>query len=206
MASLDTHNGQESGGRKSVRPLPASADLPAREIAVWDPLVRLIHWSLALTILINSLFTEEESKAHEWVGYVALGLVAVRLVWGLIGPAHARFSAFPPSPARALRHLAGLAKGDRTVHLSHNPVGALMVYNIWATVAALGVTGYMMGTVAFFGTEWVEELHEAAFGWLMFSVALHVAGVFFDTWRSGVPLVRAMVDGRKRIPEGTQTE
>jgi len=74
-----------------------------------------------------------------------------------------------------------------------------MVYNLWLTLLALSATGIMMGTVTFFGVDWVEELHEAAFGWLMFSVALHVGGVLFDQWRTGVPLARAMVTGRKRI-------
>lgn len=178
----------------------------ARDIAVWDPLVRLIHWSLALTILLNGAFTEEESALHEWVGYVALGLVATRLLWALVGPGPARFSAFPPSPGRAARYLRDVVAGKRTVHLSHNPLGALMVYNIWLTVIALGVTGYMMTTISFFGVDWVEEAHEAAFAWLLVSVALHVAGVMFDTWRSGVNLVRAMVGGRKRIPADREVE
>lgn len=82
---------QQTGGRAS-----------ARQVAVWDPLVRLIHWSVALTILLNGAFVEEESKTHEWVGYVALGLVGLRLVWALIGPRHARFSAFPPTRASCL--------------------------------------------------------------------------------------------------------
>lgn len=190
-----TSTAQRTGGRAS-----------AREVAVWDPLVRLIHWSLALTILLNGTVIEEESKAHEWIGYTALGLVGLRLLWALIGPKHARFSAFPPSPARAIRHLRKMLAGDRTIHLSHNPLGALMVYNIWASVIAMGVTGYMMTTITFYGVEWVEELHEAVFGWLVFSVALHVAGVALDTWRSGVHLVRAMVNGRKNIPEGSAVE
>ncbi|MDB6183238.1 cytochrome b/b6 domain-containing protein [Paracoccus fistulariae] len=178
----------------------------AREVAVWDPLVRLIHWSLALTILLNGTFIEEESKTHEWIGYVALGLVGLRLVWALIGPKHARFSAFPPSPARAIHHLRAMLSGDKTVHLSHNPLGALMVYNIWASVIAIGITGYMMTTITFFGVDWVEEAHEIVFNWLVFSVALHVAGVAFDTWRSGVNLVRAMINGRKTIPYGREVE
>ena len=48
--------------------------------------------------------------------------------------------------------------------------------------------------------EWVEELHEGLFAWLMVSVALHLAGVFLDSLLSGVNLVRAMIDGRKRFP------
>ena len=173
----------------------------ARDIVVWDPLVRLIHWSLALSILLNSTVMDGESAPHEWIGYVAVGLIGTRLIWGLLGSRHARLSAFPPNPVAALRHLVALSKGDKTVYLSHNPLGALMVYNIWLTVLLLGVTGYMMGTIRFFGVEWVEEAHEIAFNWLLVSIALHVGGVVFDSWWSGVPLVRAMLDGRKRVPK-----
>ena len=188
------------GGRFGAR------DGHTREFAVWDPLVRLIHWSLALCILLNGVFTDPEENLHMWVGYTAAGLLAVRLLWGLLGPRPARFTSFPPSPARALRHLAALWRGDRTVHLSHNPLGALMVYNIWATVAAMAITGYMMGTVRFFGIDWVKEVHEAAFNWLVISVVLHIGGVAFDSWISKVPLVRAMLDGRKRVPDGAKVE
>ncbi|TMV08594.1 cytochrome B [Ruegeria sediminis] len=178
----------------------------ARDTLVWDPLVRLIHWSLALTILVNGAITDDESKLHEWVGYAALGLVAIRLLWGGIGSRNARFSAFPPSPMRAVSHVRRVLRGDHTVQLSHNPLGALMVYNLWLTVIALGVTGYMMTTLRFLGIGWVAEAHELAFYWLLLSVGLHVAGVGFDAWRSGINLVRAMVNGRKRIPLGTKVE
>ncbi len=178
----------------------------ARSVAVWDPLVRLIHWGLALTIVLNGAVVDEESALHEWVGYVALGLIGVRLTWGLFGSRHARLSAFPPNPAAALRHLVALSRGDTTVHLSHNPLGALMVYNIWATVLFLGATGYMMGTMQFFGVDWVEEAHEIAFNWLLVSIVLHIGGVLFDSWWTGVPLVRSMIDGRKRVPRDRSVE
>jgi cytochrome b len=176
----------------------------ARDITVWDPLVRLIHWSLALTILLNGTVIEEESTTHEWIGYIALGLVAVRLLWALIGPKHARFSAFPPSPSRTVHHIRAILTGDRSIHMSHNPLGALMVYNIWLSVMGIGVTGYMMITPTFFGVGWVEEAHETIFAWLIFSIVLHVAGVAFESWRSGVNLARSMVDGRKNIPIGSE--
>lgn len=182
----------------------SSGRASARDITVWDPLVRLIHWSLALAILLNGTIIEDESKAHELIGYTALALVGLRLVWAFIGPQHARFTAFPPSPRRAIHYVKAMIAGDRSVHLSHNPLGALMVYNIWLSVIAIGVTGYMMTTITFFGVDWVEELHEVIFGWLLFSVALHVGGVVFDTWRSGVHLVRAMITGRKTVPEGRE--
>lgn len=171
----------------------------ARDIRVWDPLVRLTHWGVALGVLVNSALTDPDGALHEQVGYGVLALVVLRLLWCIVGPKPARFSAFPPSPAAALGHLRAMLRGERKVHLSHNPLGALMVYNLWLTLLALSATGIMMGTVTFFGVDWVEEVHEAAFGWLMFSVALHVGGVLFDQWRTGVPLARAMVTGRKRI-------
>jgi cytochrome b len=184
----------------------ASGRESARDIAVWDPLVRLIHWSVALTILLNGAFIDEESTLHEWIGYIAIGLVALRLIWAVVGPGPARFTAFPPNALRALRYLRAVASGDRTIHLSHNPIGALMVYNLWGTVLILGLTGYMMTTLAYFGVDWVKEAHEIAFAWLMLSVGLHVAGVVFDSWRSGVNLVRAMLTGHKAIPAGRDVE
>lgn len=183
-----------------------SERLGARNIMVWDPLVRLIHWSLAIAIIFNGAIVDEESSLHEWIGYFAVGLIGVRLIWGLIGSSHARFSAFSPNPVAAIRHLVALSRGDKTVHLSHNPIGALMVYNIWLTVLLLGITGYMMGTISFFGVDWVEEAHEMAFNWLVFSIILHIGGVMFDTWRTGVPIVSAMINGRKRIPEDSPIE
>ncbi|MAS06024.1 MAG: cytochrome B [Ahrensia sp.] len=175
-------------------------------IPVWDPLVRMIHWSLVTTIVLNGFITDPEHKLHEYVGYAALALVILRLVWGLVGPRHARFSAFPPNPFAAMRHIRDTLSGRSSLHLSHNPLGALMVYNIWGTVLLLCATGIMMGTIRFFGVEWVEEVHEAAFTWLMISVGLHLLGVIAETWMSGVPLVRAMVDGRKRVPAAREAE
>ena len=173
---------------------------PDRGVRVWDPLVRLIHWGLAATVLTNALIDDPESKLHETLGYVAVGLVVLRLLWGIIGTEHARFSAFPPNPLAALRHFGDLIRGRHSVHLSHNPAGALMVYNLWLSVIGMGVTGYMMGTVAFFGIGWVEELHEAIYVWLMASVVLHLAGVVLDSLVTRVSLVGAMIHGRKRLP------
>ena len=177
-----------------------------QSIPVWDPLVRLIHWSLVTAILLNGFVTNPEKKVHEYVGYAALALVILRLVWGLVGPRHARFTAFPPNPAAAIRHIRDIFSPRNVLHLSHNPLGALMAYNIWATVLVLCATGIMMGTIRFFGVEWVGEVHETAFDWLMISVVLHLAGVVGETWLSGVPLVRAMIDGRKRVPSGREVE
>ncbi len=190
----------------------ASAGNGARTISVWDPLVRLVHWSIALGILINAM-SEGDKSLHEFIGYAALGLVTVRLLWGLIGPRNARFSSFPPNPRRAVRHmrtmiaeLRGKGVGRPKVHLSHNPAGALMVYNLWLCIALLGVTGYMMGTVQYFGIRWVKDVHELIFNWLVLSIILHVGGVILDARRTGVALIGSMISGRKTIPDDVEIE
>lgn len=175
-----------------------------KNIYVWDPLVRLFHWSLVAMFAANALFTDDESKLHEWVGYVAVGLVAFRILWGLIGSRHARFADFPPDPAAAIGQLTELATGRKRIHIGHTPLGALMIYNLLASVLAIGVTGYMMGTDTFWGVKWVEEAHEVFVSWAEISVIAHIAAVVVESRRTGVNLPRAMVTGYKGIPDTTQ--
>ncbi|WP_298283296.1 cytochrome b/b6 domain-containing protein [Novosphingobium sp.] len=120
----------------------------------WDPVVKLTHWAVALAVLANAVITEEGSAAHVWVGYALVAILALRLLWGLIGPAEARFSAFAPSPRKALAHLGDIAAKRHTVHRSHNPLGALMVYAIWGTLLVIIGTGVAMAGLPFTpGTE-----------------------------------------------------
>ncbi len=107
----------------------------------WDPVVKLTHWAVVVAVLANALLTEEGSANHIWVGYALAAILTLRLLWGLVGPAEARFSAFPPSPARAVAHVRQIAVRETTAHRSHNPLGALMVYAIWGTLLVIIGTG-----------------------------------------------------------------
>ena len=90
--------------------------------------------------------------------------------------------------------------GLRRIHVGHTPLGALMIYNLLATLLLIGLSGYLMTTDMFWGTEWTEELHEAAVTWAEISVLLHIAAVVFESVRTRVNLPRAMVTGVKQIP------
>jgi cytochrome b len=172
-----------------------------RDVRVWDPLVRLSHWTIAAAVVLNGLIVDAEAAAHLWIGYVALGVLGLRLLWGVVGIGAARLSAFPPSLSAARAHALGLLSGRASAHLSHNPLGALMVYNLWGTLGLVSATGIMMGSDTFFGVDWVEEVHGVLANWLLLSAVLHVAGVALDQRLTGVNLVRAMVTGTKRLPE-----
>lgn len=169
---------------------------------VWDPLVRLTHWGVALGIVLNGAILDEESALHLTVGYAVLALVGLRLIWGLIGTRHARFSDFPPDRLAAMVQLRDIAIGRKRTHLGHTPLGALMIYNLWASIGLISLTGYMMTTTTFWGVEWVEEMHELFVIWVYFSAALHVTAVIWESRRTGVNLPRAMVTGSKTVPEG----
>lgn len=172
-----------------------------RSVKVWDPLVRIFHWGTAFLFIANFALLEEDGTAHRYAGYLLFALVLVRLLWGLTGTRYARFSAFWPSLSEISAHLFGLFKKEAAPHISHNPLGAVMVYNLLATLVLISVTGIMMGTDRFWGVAWVEEWHEILANYAFACVGLHVAGVFFETWRSKINLVKAMVTGRKEIPE-----
>lgn len=98
-----------------------------RTIKVWDPLVRIFHWSLVVFFFTAYVSAEEAEGLHVTAGYVVLALVAFRVVWGFIGPKHARFTDFVFGPARILRYLKSLATGRPEHYLGHNPAGGAMV-------------------------------------------------------------------------------
>ncbi len=106
--------------------------------------MRISHWLIAVAVIANGLLDKPGGTIHVWIGWGVLGLLAVRLAWGLIGPAEARFSAFPPNPRAALSHLVELVRGKPREYASHNPAGAIMVYALWGCLALVTATGLVM--------------------------------------------------------------
>ncbi len=170
------------------------------EKKVWDPFVRIFHWSLLALMAANAFVLDDESKLHRWVGYTVAGLVVARIIWGFAGSRYARFSSFPPSARGVVEQLADIASGRKHIHIGHTPLGALMIYNLLASILVVCASGYLMTTDMFWGAEWPEELHEAAVAWVEISVVAHVAAVLFESVRTKVNLPRAMITGYKNIP------
>jgi cytochrome b len=168
------------------------------EVTVWDPFVRLFHWSLVLGFTIAWVSAEEWDALHEGAGYVVMGLVALRLVWGLIGSRHARFSDFVFRPGVVIAYLKDMARFRARRTLGHNPAAGAMVIALLAALVVVSITGVMATTDAFWGVEWVEELHEGAASLTLGLVAFHLLGVVVSSLEQGENLVRAMITGRKR--------
>lgn len=163
-----------------------------RSIRVWDLPLRLFHWVLVVAIAVAFLSSEEGSGLNEWhvlSGWVAAVLIVFRLVWGLVGGEHSRFSDFI-RPTRVAHHVSTIARGLREPSLGHNPLGGL------AVVVLLALTAVTVWTGAF-GGEAAEDLHEVIAWVLLAMVAVHVVAVIVMSMLERENLVRAMITGDK---------
>ena len=97
---------------------------PPATVKVWDPFVRVFHWSLVALFAIAFVTGDEIEWLHLVAGYSIAGLVALRLVWGFIGPRHARFADFVKGPRAVATFLKQSARLEAPRHLGHNPAAA----------------------------------------------------------------------------------
>jgi cytochrome b len=180
----------------------ASGFAPPATVKVWDILLRAFHWSFAACFAGAWLTAESERyrDIHVILGYATLGLVAFRLLWGFVGPRHARFSSFVRGPAAVARYLRSLLAGRPEHHLGHNPAGAVAIVLLLALAALAGASGWAV--YCDLGGEWLEEAHEFLAGAMLAVVGVHLAGVAVASWLHRENLARAMLTGRKNAHGG----
>jgi len=186
---------------EAVGAMPAAAaSSQAKTVRVWDPFVRIFHWSL-LGLFVLAFATGDETEwLHIRVGYAIAALVALRILWGFVGSRHARFSDFVRSPRDTATYLRQAAQWKAPRYLGHNPAGGAMVVALLVMIGGIAATGFAMTTDAFWGSQWVEDLHEGLVYTTIGLIVLHVAGIIFSSLEHGENLVTAMITGRKRAP------
>ena len=178
--------------------------MAAPVVRVWDPLVRVVHWSVAALIVFDLVNEAGANPWHRYAGYVAGALVLVRLTWGIFGGRLARLTSIAKNAAMVGRYLgAWRSRGPRAVYIAHNPLGACMVLLLWALILVVTVTGWMQQLDAFWGDELVQSVHSLAAYGLGVCAALHVAGVLVTSASSRTNLVKAMITGKKALPPGS---
>ena len=199
---------------------------------VWDLLVRFGHWALVAAFAVAYLSAEEEAGSpdllHVWGGYVVGAIVVVRVVWGFVGPRHARFSDFVRSPVVALAYLIDLLYGRAPRYVGHSPAGGAMVVALLLCLAATVTTGLMvygeqgkgplavvmMNDAAANGNEvghralaetrgertenTIGELHGVMANITVALIVAHIIGVVVASLVHKENLVLAMITGRKR--------
>ena len=179
-------------------------------VKVWDPLVRLFHWGLVTAFVLAYLSEDDWMSLHVYAGYTVMGLLAFRLIWGLIGPRYARFSDFVRRPSEVMAYLKGLVSLNARRYIGHNPAGGAMIVLLLfslllTTLTGLGaygaegygpLAGWAAGLVGM-GKEAMEEVHEFAANFTLFLILVHVAGVLLGSLLHKENLVRAMITGHK---------
>lgn len=183
---------------------------------VWDPLVRLFHWSLVVFFSVAWLTGDDYPSLHHWSGYLVAGLVLFRVMWGLVGSRHARFSDFIYHPRDVLGYLKSLHSGQVRHYRGHNPAGGAMVLALLLTLAALAFSGIWLlagdgagplahSALAPYAGKWLKEVHEALANVMIVLIVLHLAGVLVSSLRHRENLVKAMFTGQKGSPHGQDT-
>jgi cytochrome b len=170
------------------------------DVTVWDPFVRVFHWSLVGMFVIALATKDTYEIVHQSAGCAILALVALRFLWGFVGSEHARFRDFCFSPREVTRFFFDSARLRATRYIGHNPAGGLMVIVLMLTLLAISATGVMLTMDTFWGQKWVEEAHEGAVTIMLALIGLHLLGVLVASIEHGENLVLSMFTGRKRAP------
>lgn len=181
----------------------------ANTVKVWDPLIRVFHWSLVFFFFLAYITEDDWMTIHSYAGYCIALLVLFRLIWGVIGTAHARFSDFIVAPADVIVYGKQLLHGKAKRYLGHNPAGAAMIVTLLASVTITVVSGVFLYATEGYGPlantflsswseDFLEEVHESFANFTLLMVAAHAGGVLLSSFLHRENLVRAMVSGRKR--------
>jgi cytochrome b len=177
----------------------AGGATPPATVKVWDPFVRVFHWSLASLFVIAYMTGNKVEWLHLSAGYVIAALIVLRVGWGFVGLKHARFSDFVRPPGEALAYLRDITRHRAKRYLGHNPAGGAMVLALLTLLVGTGVTGHMMTTDAFWGAQWVEDMHGTLANLTVVLIVVHVLGVLAASVQHRENLVRSMITGRKRV-------
>jgi cytochrome b len=196
---------------------------PSQDIVkVWDPVVRIGHWTLVVAFFV-AYFTEDDLMTqHVWAGYVVGAVVCFRLLWGFVGTEHARFKDFVVSPATMLQYVRDLRRKQSKRYIGHNPTGGAMIIALLLCLSITVYTGLALYAIedhagplaAWFAPgpaasapagddedpreEFWEELHEVFSNITLALVILHVAGGLLSSYIYKENLIGAMITGRKR--------
>lgn len=167
------------------------------KILVWDAPVRVFHWLLVLSFAGAYLTAQSERwrLVHVSLGYTLGGLVAFRILWGLMGTRYARFGSFVRGPSAVMRYVRSLLSGRPEHHAGHNPAGAVAIMLLLLLSIATVASGWAIDNNL--GGHLLEELHEGASNFMLAVVDVHVAGVALASWLHRENLVLSMVNGKK---------
>lgn len=177
-----------------------------QRILIWDAPTRVFHWMQAISFVGAYLTSESERNRdiHVAFGYILLGLLVFRLLWGFFGTRYARFSSFVFKPGEIIAYLLSLFKAKPKHYLGHNPAGSVAVWLLLSIGLFICVTGVM--ALQDNASDTVVKMHGAATKIMLAVILLHLIGVLVSSVLHRENLVRSMITGFKpaEMDEGVQ--
>lgn len=194
----------------------SDSTFPSRPLRVWDLPTRIFHWALVGSVVVSivSIKFAGNPRVHTISGYIALGLIVFRIVWGFIGPTYARFSSFLRGPGSVLRYAGSMIKPPHEFHAGHNPLGGLMVAVMLLVLLFQATTGLFanddIATDGPLAKKVTKEVSDMITSWhrknsyVIYAITgAHVLAVFGYLVVFRENLIRAMVSGVKDAPAST---
>ncbi len=185
-----------------------------RRVRVWDPALRIFHWTLATLVIATWLlgkFGPNIMTLHFWLGYAIIGLLVFRLIWGVIGPETARFTSFVRGPSAIAGYAREMGRREPSNWRGHTPVGALSVIGMLVVLIVQVSTGLISDPEDFVNVgPLADQVSRAtakgAVAWhhrgatvILLFVLLHVGVIlFYRVWKNE-DLVRPMITGWKWV-------
>ena len=168
------------------------------KILIWDVPTRVFHW-LLVGSFAGAYYTADSERyrdIHVMLGYILLGLIAFRILWGFFGTRYARFNSFMFKPSEVVAYLTALIKHKSADYLGHNPAGSVAIWLLLLLGITSGVTGVM--ALKDIGGDLVVEWHDLVSEGMLVIVAVHVLGVLVSSVMHRENLVRSMITGFKK--------
>lgn len=192
--------------------MAARNEFTVEDVKVWDIFVRVCHWTLVAAFFLAYLTGDDAETVHLLAGYLIGILVVMRLLWGIVGPRHARFASFVYRPRTVIAYGKDLLKFDGRRYLGHSPAGGAMVVILLIMLALIVTSGFVTlalregeGPLAAYmaqnrslGGVW-EDIHEVLANITLWLVVIHTAGVLLASFVHGENLIKSMWTGRKRV-------
>ncbi|OIN90481.1 MAG: hypothetical protein AUJ20_14450 [Comamonadaceae bacterium CG1_02_60_18] len=183
---------------------------------IWDLPTRLFHWTLASSFALAWLTSEGDRwrSIHVFLGYLILGLVVFRLIWGFAGSHFSRFASFWFGPKEALDYLKQVMTGHAPRHIGHNPTGSVAIYILLAMAVVVGLSGIVTlggdeqqglaaGWFTFAQVQIIKKVHDLGATLMLLVVFGHITGVVVESVLHKENLARSMVTGFKQAAAGT---
>lgn len=168
-----------------------------QRIMIWDAPTRVFHWLQAISFVGAYMTSESERNRdiHLAFGYILLGLIVFRLMWGFLGTRYARFSSFLFKPGEIIAYALSLFKGKPKHYLGHNPAGSVSVWLLLSLGLFVCVTGVL--ALQDDASDAVVKMHGVAVNIMLAVILLHIIGVLVSSVLHHENLVRSMITGFK---------